>query len=132
LRPFDILVASHGSLATSLVEAAAMICGTAPGVAAFGLARHDSPESLTAQVEASLGAGRPTLVLTDLYGGTPHNVVSRLARSSGGMVRIIAGANLGLLVEAIISDDPLDDVLVNRLVTLAREGVVDVTARLGE
>ena len=131
MRPFDVLIASHGPLAAAMVDAAGMICGAMPRVTAVGLAPHDSPESFLERVEQAIDAERPTLILTDLYGGTPHNVLCTLAKRRADQVRLIAGANLGLVIEAVTSDgEPLDDALVERLTALAREAVVDVSARL--
>lgn len=128
MRPFDVLVVSHGGLADALVAAASMICGEMDGVAAVGLTAEDSPETFAERLAAAIGGRRPTLILSDLYGGTPHNVACGNARRPG--VRCISGANLGLLVEAITTSEELDDRLVDRLVTLAREGVVDVASRM--
>lgn len=128
MRPFDVLVVSHGGLADAMVAAAFMICGETDGVHALGLDPTDSPESFAERLDVALDRERPTLILSDLFGGTPHNVACAAARRSD--VRCIAGTNLGLLIEAITASDELDDRLVDRLVPLAREGVVDVTGRL--
>ena len=129
MRPFDIVVVSHGGLADAMVAAAFMICGPSAGVGALGLDPSDSPESYGERLRAMLDETRPTLILSDLYGGTPHNVACAVARGRS-MLRCISGANLGLLIEAITAGEELDDRLVDRLVSLAREGVVDVTSRL--
>lgn len=123
-RSFDILVVSHGRLAAALVQAAVMICGPQPGAVAIEMAGHDSPESLAARVTAALRPGRATLILSDLYGGTPHNVAAHLARSQGAPVRIIGGANLALLIEAMTTDEPFGDELQAHLVARARAAVV--------
>lgn len=128
MRPFDVLVVSHGALADAMVAAAFMICGETDGVGAVGLAPDDSPETFAERLAAAIDERRPTLILSDLFGGTPHNVACATARRQG--VHCISGANLGLLVEAITTSEELDDHLVDRLVSLAREGVVDVTGRL--
>lgn len=132
MRPFDVLIASHGSVAASLVEAATMICGETPlqGVGAVGLDPGDSPESFLERLRGAVHRDRPTLILTDLYGGTPHNVACTLAGREEGDIRCISGANLAIVVEAITSTEPLDDALVARLIQTTREAVVDATDRL--
>jgi PTS system mannose-specific IIA component len=129
VRRFDVLIASHGSLALAMVEASRMICGDHSGVTAIGLQPDESPEAFEDRLGAAINAHRPTLVLTDLYGGTPHNVACALARRNLAM-RCVAGVNLGLLIEAITCDGVLDDALVERLVASARDAVVDVSARI--
>ena len=128
MRPFDVLVASHGSLASSMVAAATMICGELERVATIGLESHESPEGFLSRLEPLVDRRRPTLILTDLYGGTPHNVACVLARRGDG-IRCIAGLNLGLFIEAITAGDELDDALVDHLVASAREGVIEVAPR---
>lgn len=130
MRPFDVLVVSHGDLAAAMVASAVMICGEHERVGWLGLLPADSPESFAERLRVAIDGDRPTLILSDLYGGTPNNVVMALARGRAG-VRAISGANLGLLMEAMTADEPLDDPLVERLVTLAREGVLDVNSRVG-
>jgi mannose/fructose-specific phosphotransferase system component IIA len=43
---------------------------------------------------------------------------------------VVAGATLGMLVEAATSVDALGDGVVDRLVAAGRDGIVDVTGRL--
>lgn len=128
MRPFDVLVASHGSLASSMLNAATMICGQPERVTTIGLEPHESPEGFLARLEPLVDRLRPTLILTDLYGGTPHNVACVLARRGEG-IRCIAGLNLGLFIEAITAQGALDDALVEHLVTSAREAVIEVAPR---
>lgn len=130
MRPFDVLVVSHGNLAEAMVASACMICGEADGVGWIGLEPSDSPDSFAERLHAALSPQRPTLILSDLFGGTPNNVVMTAARRHDS-VRCISGVNLGLLLEAITADEVLDDALVERLITLAREGVMDLTSRAG-
>lgn len=129
MRPFDIVVVSHGGLADAMVAAASMICGDLERVIPVGLDPTDSPETFGERLSSAIDEGRSTLILSDLYGGTPHNVACVLAGRNAA-VRCISGTNLGLLIEAISTSEELDDQLVDRLISLAREGVVDVTSRL--
>ena len=128
MRQFDVVVASHGGLATALLEAAAMISGQADHATAVGLDPTDSPETYRERLLATITPGRPTLILTDLFGGTPQNVAIAATRSQP--VRCISGANLGLVIEALAADEPLGDALVERLVAAARESIVDIAARM--
>jgi mannose/fructose-specific phosphotransferase system component IIA len=128
VRPFDVLVASHGSLASSMIEAATMICGECERVTAAGLEADESPETFLSRLESLVDRDRPTLVLTDLSGGTPHNVACLVARRNSG-IRCIAGLSLGLVLEVITTEAPLDDALVEQLVASARESVMEAPLR---
>lgn len=128
MRQFDVVVASHGGLGTALLEAAAMITGPVEHATAVGLDPADSPETYRERLLAAVAPGRPTLILTDLFGGTPQNVAIAATRSQP--VRCISGANLGVVIEALTADEPLGDALVERLVAAARESIVDIAARM--
>ncbi len=123
-----MVVASHGGLAAALLEAAAMIAGPTEHATAVGLDPSDSPETYRERLLAAVLPGRPTLILTDLFGGTPQNVA--IAATRAQQARCISGANLGLVIEALTATEPLDDALVERLVEAARESIVDITARM--
>src|SRR5512142_1188187 len=81
MRSFRIVVAGHGDLAAAFASAAQMICGRIPLLTAVGLQPEDSPESFMERlVAAAPDPDEPLLLLTDLVGGTPHNVSLALAR----------------------------------------------------
>jgi len=67
---------------------------------------------------------RRVLVLCDLLGGTPFNVVSAIARRSPRIV-CLSGMNLGVTVEAALSQGDLTEELVERLLAVGRDGIVE-------
>lgn len=73
-------------------------------------------------------AGR-LLILTDLAGGTPHNVALVATRHLPRAV-LISGVNLAVLIEAAMSTDALDGESVERLVASGREALVDASQLL--
>lgn len=122
---FRIVVAAHGELASGFVSAARLICGAMDHVQAVGLEPEDSPESFAERLAAACGdPDTPVLVLTDLVGGTPHNVALAVVRRRRAAV-LISGANLAVLIEAATSVDALDDDAVERLVTAGRAALTD-------
>ena len=80
MRTFRIVVAAHGELADAFVSAATLICGVLRDLRAVGLRPDDSPESFAERLAQALEGDGPVLILTDLVGGTPHNVAMTLAR----------------------------------------------------
>ena len=122
---FRIVVAAHGELASGLVSAAHLICGQIDHVQAVGLQPEESPESFAERLSTACGdPGQPVLVLTDLVGGTPHNVALAVIRRRSSAV-LISGANLAVLIEAATSVDALDDDAVERLVMAGRAALTD-------
>jgi mannose/fructose-specific phosphotransferase system component IIA len=125
MRDFRILVAAHGDLAGAFLATAELICGRLGDVHAVGLLPTDSPESFSQRLMEAAGnpAGK-LLILTDLAGGTPHNVALLATRRLPKAV-LISGVNLAVLIEAVMSIDVLDGESVERLVARGREALVD-------
>jgi mannose/fructose-specific phosphotransferase system component IIA len=130
MRDFRIVVAAHGDLAGALLSTAELICGRLEGVHAVGLLPADSPETYAERLLAV--AGDPDdnlLILTDLVGGTPHNVALLATRRLPKAV-LISGVNLAVLIEAAMSTDALDGESVERLVASGREALVNASRLL--
>ncbi len=125
---FRIVVAAHGELASGLVAGARLICGELHHVQAIGLQPDESPESYAERLAAACGEpGQPLLVLTDLVGGTPHNVAFALVRRRASAF-LVSGVNLAVLIEAATSMDALDDDAVERLVAAGRAALSDAAS----
>ena len=72
-----IVVVTHGRVAEELVVAARTIHGELPGIVAVSLAWGDDAAAASAAIErgiAEAGGAGGTLVLTDMFGGTPTNL----------------------------------------------------------
>ena len=65
----------------------------------------DSPESFGEKLETVLQdvKGQETLILIDLFGGTPYNVAARQVLKEH--VECVTGANLPMLLELVMSRD---------------------------
>ena len=125
MRGFRIVVAAHGDLASGLVSAAQLICGQIANLAAVSLDPADSPESFASRLAgAAPDPDEPLLMLTDLVGGTPHNVAFALVRRRPSAV-VISGVNLAVLMEAAMTDEALGPALVERLVEAGRSALSD-------
>lgn len=100
--------AEHGPFAVSLVETAQMIFGDSENIAAFSLEagddidkyREDFAEMIEAFPEGSL-------IMVDLFGGTPCNQVMRYIQETGKALEVAAGMNLPMLINAVMSREEL-------------------------
>ncbi|WP_230370152.1 PTS sugar transporter subunit IIA [Paludibacterium denitrificans] len=71
---------------------------------------------------AQLDQGDGVVVLTDMYGGTPANIASRLI--TPGRVEAVAGVSLPMLVRVLCySSQPLE-IVVSKAITGGLEGVL--------
>lgn len=100
-----LVLVSHGRLAEELRLAMEHVVGPQPMVATVCIGPEDDMEErkgdILAQV-ASVDQGEGVIILTDMFGGTPSNLATAVARKAveaGGAVEVIAGVNLPLLVK---------------------------------
>ncbi len=102
-----VITACHGDLAQGLCAAAMLVLGRREGVLALGLQPGEAPANYAermARYAEDAALERGVLVLTDLLGGTPHQAALGLGRSGrlGPSWAVVTGANLGMLLEAIL------------------------------
>lgn len=121
-----ILIITHGGLGESLMECAKHVMGKEPQqLAHLAVSIHDDPNSLLPKAHAlvaKLNSGDGVLVLADMYGATPCNIVGKLLQP--GLVEGVAGVNLPMLVRTMnYRHEPLMT-LVEKAVSGGREGVV--------
>jgi PTS system mannose-specific IIA component len=93
-----IVVVTHGQLAAELVNAARQIVGEIPRIAAVSIGWADDMNAAREAIEGALvevGA-EGALVLTDMFGGTPTNVMLPFLSER---VEIVTGVNLPMLIK---------------------------------
>ena len=98
-----VIVVSHGSYAKGLVDTAQMIAGEQKELEAFGLESEDSVDTLREKIRACIeqtSAGEEILVLTDLFYGSPFNVVISLMSEYD--LYHVTGINLPLMMEVVM------------------------------
>jgi len=121
-----ILIITHGNLGDSLMECAAHVLGKRPEqVATLAIATRDEPSEMLSralEITSKLNSGDGVLVLSDMYGATPCNIVAKLLQP--GIVEGVAGVNLPMLVRAMTYRHESLARLVEKAVSGGREGVV--------
>src|SRR6266571_5664512 len=108
-----IVLAAHGPLPAALLESTTMILGELPQVASVSLMPGDSLEGLVERLQAAVNevnTGDGTLILLDMFGGTPANATTLLTQQTSDL-RAVTGINLPMLLEtfmARMSSDSLE------------------------
>jgi PTS system mannose-specific IIA component len=105
----SIVVVTHGQLAEELVSAARTIHGELPAIFAVPLGWGDDAATATSAIgRAIAGTGGDTLVLTDMFGGTPTNLSLPYLSAQ---VEIVTGVNLPMIIKAAsLREGPLTEV----------------------
>jgi PTS system mannose-specific IIA component len=96
-----ILIVSHGSLSTSLLDTAVELIGRRSNIRAIELAPDDDIEGVREQMRRAveyLQDEEGVLILSDLFGGTPSNLGISLMEP--GRVDCVAGVNLPMVLRA--------------------------------
>jgi len=121
-----ILIVSHGEIGTSLLDSASQILGARPQqVATLSVWRQDDPDDLVLRARElmeQIDAGQGVLILTDLFGATPGNVVSRLLED--GRVEGVSGVSLPMLLRVVTSRNGSIAAAVQRALSGGTEGLV--------
>ena len=121
-----ILIIAHGGFGESLLECAKHVIGNEPRqVAYLAVTNHDDPDHLLPVAQnlvAKLNEGDGVLELSDMYGATPCNIVSKLLIP--GVVEGVAGVNMPMIVRTMTYRHESLMALVEKAVAGGREGVV--------
>ena len=125
-----VLLVTHGSIGESLLSSASQILGgTPPLVATLGVSRNDDPEDLTLRAQELLEAldqGDGVLVLTDIFGATPGNVIARLL--DDGHIEGVSGLSLPMLLRVLTSRNGSLPAAVQRALSGGTEGLVHMNS----
>ena len=80
-----LLIVTHGEIGSSLLDSAAQILGSRPAqISTMSVWRQDDPGDLVLRARElmeQIDAGDGVLILTDIFGATPGNVVSKLLQN---------------------------------------------------
>lgn len=125
-----VLIVSHGEIGTSLLASASQILGGAPPqVATLSVWRQDDPDDLVLRARElmdAIDAGDGVLILTDIFGATPGNVVSKLLRD--GKVEGVSGVSLPMLLRVLTGRNGSLADAVQRALSGGNEGLVHMNS----
>ena len=125
-----VLIVTHGEIGTALLASANQILGGAPPqVVTLSVWRHDDPDDLVLRANElmeQIDAGDGVLVLTDIFGATPGNVVSRLL--DDGRIEGVSGVSLPMLLRVLTGRNGSLAGAVGRALSGGSEGVVHMNS----
>ena len=123
-----ILIITHGMLGESLIHCASHVLNKRPPrLKQLGVTAQDDPALLLAQARTlvrELDEGSGVLILSDMYGGTPSNMASKLV--TPGKVEAVAGVSLPMLIRVLTYRDRDLQTIVTKAISGGCEGVMRV------
>jgi mannose PTS system EIIA component len=125
-----ILIVAHGNLGEGFIDATTHILGARQERLEYlSVTENDDPVVLRERVGAllkRLDTGSGVLILSDICGATPCNVVTQA--SQAGKIEVISGLNLPMLLRALTyRGEPLPSVVAKAL-SGGAQGVLRMTA----
>jgi PTS system mannose-specific IIA component len=119
------VVVTHGHLAGELLAAAEMIIGPVSHIAAVSIGWHDDVDAARDEVQRAItrvSHGGGTLLLTDMFGGTPTNIASMFLEE--GAVEVVTGVNLPMVIKlaTYTGQDSLNEV-ARKICDQGRQGI---------
>lgn len=125
-----VLLVTHGEIGAAMLSSASQILGGAvKQVATLSVWRQDDPDDLVLRARElleELDAGDGVLVLTDIFGATPGNVVSRLLNDN--RIEGVSGVSLPMLLRVLTSRNGSLSAAVKRALSGGSEGVVHMNS----
>jgi mannose PTS system EIIA component len=124
-----ILIIAHGSMGESLVSCVNHVLGkTPPQLEYLAVGTDDDPTDLLPQARQmvdKINTGEGVLVLSDMYGASPCNLVAKLLTPN--QIEGVAGVNLPMLVRVLNYRDKPIKICIEKAVSGGRDGVVHFT-----
>ena len=123
-----ILIIAHGTLGESLIHCASHVLNKRPPrLKQLGVTAQDDPLLLLPQARAlvkELDEGDGVLVLSDIYGASPCNLVCKLVVPDH--IEAVAGVNLPMLIRALTYRERDLATVVTKAVSGGCDGVVRI------
>lgn len=118
-----IIIASHGELATGILNTLSMIVGDkyVKNIETFSLYPGEDAADLVNKLETKLNKDDEYIILTDILGGSVDNAFSTLLLNEN--VYLISGVNLLLLLEIVLNEHPDTELVCLTAVENARKGI---------
>ena len=125
-----VLLVTHGEIGTALLASASQILGGAPAqVVTLRVWRQDDPDDLVLRARRlikQVNEGDGVLILTDIFGATPGNVIARLLED--GRIEGVSGVSLPMLLRVLTGRNGSLAGAVRRALSGGAEGVVHMNS----
>lgn len=118
-----IIISGHGSYPIGILESVQLIAGKQPKVRAITF--KENVEELEKALEKAISevdTGSGVVCFTDLAGGTPFNICSKLAVKNP-QVRVIGGANAPMILSSLFLREMDVNEFVSKVIEEGKENI---------
>ena len=120
-----ILLVTHGEIGKSLIDCAAHILDNQP-VSVESLSINSNNDlhkysDIIAKKIKNLESGHGVLIMTDIYGATPCNLLSKFIEED--KVEVVTGINLPMLIKAISDRKDNINTLIHDSIKCAKKNI---------
>ena len=120
-----ILLVTHGEIGKSLIDCAAHILDNQP-VSVESLSINSNNDlhkysDIIAKKIKNLESGHGVLIMTDIYGATPCNLLNKFIEED--KVEVVTGINLPMLIKAISDRKDNINTLINDSIKCAKKNI---------
>jgi PTS system mannose-specific IIA component len=123
-----ILLITHGTFGEALIQNVCHVLNKRPPlIAQLGVAAQDDPLDVLPLAKLLLNevdGGKGVLVMTDIYGASPANLVLKLLEP--GRVEGVAGVSLPMLLRAITYRSKGMETMMAKAISGGRDGVMNM------
>ena len=124
-----IFIITHEGLGESLIQCASHMLSTTPKqLVALSVKSNDDPDKVLLEAQAimkEIDHGDGVIVLSDMVGGTPCNIATKLVGISNA--EGISGVNLPMLIVALSSRELPIAYCLEKTIASGRESIVHFT-----
>ena len=120
-----LMIVTHGTLGKSLLETSSLIVGEQRNVETYGVDLGCDVEKLKNEIRQSLkesfDKGQSVIVLTDIFYGTPFNVVVSLMEDYVH----ITGINLSIVLEILLKRNEIKEQDIDEVIEEAKKSMIN-------
>lgn len=127
-----IFVITHGLLAKGLVDSTNLIVGEQDNIDYFSLEYGENIDDFKSKLEENVTNSKDDILcFTDIVNGSPFNIVSELTLKYPNVYHI-CGVNLPMILDAVLSNMPLNEESVKGIIESGTSSVFDARLFLKE
>lgn len=119
------IITGHGNFATGLMSSVKLITGLEKALVAIDFEESMSSDTLRDELVSqvkSINESEAIVIFTDIAGGTPFNQ-SVLLKNENDNIEVVAGTNLPILIEAVLSQESDVDSLLSKLIDSGKNNI---------